>query len=188
MKLINIEKKYSGNFLSYYIATYLNVENKEKKYEFISRNHKLTINTFGNHEACAVGIIIFSEDRKKILIEKEFRMGCNNYIYNFPAGLIEKNEDIVSAATRELIEETGIEIIEIIDILPEAYVSGATIDETLVTVIAIGKGDIHESDSFDEEISTNWYTKTDVQKLFDNQELMSVRTQLFLYKWMNEGK
>lgn len=188
MKLINIEKKYSGNFLSYYVSTYLNMDNKEKKYEFISRNPQLTIQNFGNHEACAVGMIVFSEDKEKILIEKEFRMGCNNYIYNFPAGLIENNEDVISASKRELIEETGIEILEIIDVLPEAYVSGATIDETLITVIAVGKGELQDSNSYDEEISTKWYTKSDVQKLFSNKELMSVRTQLFLYKWMNEGK
>lgn len=186
MKLIDIKKVYQGSYLSYYIAKYLNLDNNIKEYEFVSRNPLLTIDSFGNHEACGVGIIVFSNDKKQILIEKEFRLGCNNYIYNFPAGLINKNEDSKAAATRELYEETGIKLNEIIDVLPEAYVSAATIDETLITVVGIGDGIPRLSDSYDEEISTKWYTKEEVKTLFVNKELMSVRTQLFLYKWINE--
>ena len=144
MKLINIKKVYQGSYLSYYIAKYLNLDNNIKKYEFVSRNPLLTIDSFGNHEACGVGIIAFSN------------------------------------------EETGIKLNKIIDVLPEAYVSAATIDETLITIVGIGEGIPRLSDSYDEEISTKWYTKEEVKDLFDNKELMSVRTQLFLYKWINE--
>ena len=38
---------------------------------------------------------------------RQFRPVLNNYVIEFPAGLIDNGEDAISAGRRELIEETG---------------------------------------------------------------------------------
>ena len=38
----------------------------------------------------------------------------------------------------------------------------------------------------EEEIEANWYTKEEVKKLIEEGAYMSVRTQMFLWQWINE--
>ena len=84
MKLLGIEKVSSQKFLNTYVATYLNNENKIKNYEVISRKPDLDLESFCNDKSVtAVGMIMFNEDKSKILLEKEFRLACNNWVYNY---------------------------------------------------------------------------------------------------------
>lgn len=46
----------------------------------------------------------------EFLVEKQFRYGSNCEIEEFPCGMVEKDEDPVNAAARELEEETGYKI------------------------------------------------------------------------------
>lgn len=43
----------------------------------------------------------------KILILRQFRPVINEYLYELPAGTLNKNESAVSCARREIVEETG---------------------------------------------------------------------------------
>ena len=45
--------------------------------------------------------------RDKIILLKQYRPVINAYIYELPAGTIDKNESPLSCARREIIEETG---------------------------------------------------------------------------------
>lgn len=51
-------------------------------------------------------IIAINED-KKIVLEKNYRRGVDDFVYELPAGWIEKGESPEKAAKRELSEETG---------------------------------------------------------------------------------
>lgn len=62
-------------------------------------------------ECKADGVIIYcvhGEQRDKVVLIKQFRYPLNDYVYEFPAGLVEKNEDMFDAAIREIYEETGL--------------------------------------------------------------------------------
>lgn len=186
MKLIDLKKIHKGKFLSYYEAIYENENHHQKRYEFISRNPSLTKETFGNNKPAGVGMVCFSMDKKKVLLEAEFRLACNRFVYNFPAGLIDEGETPAEAAKREIKEETGVEIKEIIKELSPSYASQGTSDELMVIVIAKCEGEIAKSCYEDEEIVAKWYDKEEVRKLLDEGAYMSVRTQMFLYQWVNE--
>lgn len=186
MQLEKIEKKYSGNYVHLYEATYKNEEGNDKIYELLSRNKQLSKNEFGNKkEANAIGIIVFNKDKSKILVQKEFRLACNSWIYNFPGGLIDENETFVEAAKRELKEETGLDLIQIIDVLNESFTAVGISDECVKTIIGIADGEFSKSTSADEEIEAKWYSKDEIKKLLETEQ-MSLRTQSFLYKWVYE--
>ncbi len=57
------------------------------------------------------GVIIYSlcgENHDRVVLIRQYRYTINNYIYEFPAGLVEPGEDFRTAAIRELKEETGL--------------------------------------------------------------------------------
>lgn len=54
------------------------------------------------------GVVIVAEINKQILMVQQFRYPTKEILYELPAGKLDKgNEDILSAAKRELEEETG---------------------------------------------------------------------------------
>lgn len=56
----------------------------------------------------AVAIIPITGDGQVIML-RQYRAAVNDWIYEIPAGRIEKGESIEEAARRELVEETGYE-------------------------------------------------------------------------------
>lgn len=186
MKLVDLKKKYEGKFLTYYVADFLLKNNQIKSYEFISRDKDLKIEEFGHNLPAGVGMIVYSKNKDKILLQKEFRLACNSWVYTFPAGLIDKGESPSAAAIREVKEETGVSVIEVIDELPPCFSSQGTSDEKMVIVYCIGEGETKDSSFADEEISSKWYTKEEIKELFKEKVMMSVRTQVFLYEWLHQ--
>ena len=53
-----------------------------------------------------VGIIGFNEDGE-VLLEREYRHGVGEVIWQLPGGLANEDEDLHEAGLRELLEETG---------------------------------------------------------------------------------
>ena len=186
MELLKLEKIHQGKFLSYYVASYLNKDGDVKEYEFISRNPSLNKETFGNVAPAGVGMVVFSKDKNKVLLEKEFRLATNHYVYNFPAGLIDKGETPIETSRRELKEETGVDLIKVEAVLPPSFASQGTSDEMMQIVICVAEGEIQKSCFADEEITTRWYSKEEIKDLLDQGAYMSVRTQMFLWQWVNE--
>ena len=186
MKLIDLKKIHQGKYLSYYVATYETEKGNIKEYEFISRDGDLSLDKFGHNKPAGVGLVAYSEDKKKVLLECEFRLATNNWVYNFPAGLIDEGEDALIAAKRELEEETGLKVVDVEAILPPSFASQGTSDEMMQIVICTCKGEIRKSCFDVEEINTKWYTKEEVRKLIEDKAYMSVRTQMFLWQWINE--
>ncbi len=57
------------------------------------------------HPSNAVAVLPFDEDRCRLI--RQYRYAIDDYILEAPAGTLEKDEDPLAAAGRELIEETG---------------------------------------------------------------------------------
>lgn len=59
------------------------------------------------NDSKAVMIVAKTKETESYLVVKQFRAPFNDYIHEFPAGLIDRNETVGQAALRELEEETG---------------------------------------------------------------------------------
>ena len=62
-------------------------------------------------------VSIMVEQKGKLLVEKQFRYGANDFVEEFPCGMVEKDEDPLDAAVRELVEETGILLLDKIEVV-----------------------------------------------------------------------
>lgn len=185
MKAQSINLIHRGKFLSYYEIKYNDDSGHEKTYEMVSRSTDpaITIDTVGT-KLNAIVMFVFNEDQSKVLICKEFRMGTNHWVINNPAGLIDPGETPEIAAKRELFEETGLNLVEIIDTLNPSFTCSGITDELTTLIICKATGEIQGSDSVYEDIYSEWMDKQQVKELLnDKTVIMASRTQAILYMW-----
>ena len=98
----------------------------------------------------AVGIVPLTDDGK-VIVERQFRYPLNRVITEIPAGKLDSlTEDRLSAAKRELAEETGYTATEWID-LGDYYPAAAYCDERITLYLArdLSQGQRHlDEDEF----------------------------------------
>lgn len=186
MEFKGIQKREEGKFITRYDITYETVDKQEKVYEIISRNKKLeSYEELHGKTADAVVIIVTDESGERILINKEFRLAVGDWVYNFPAGLIDPGEEPQQSAIRELWEETGLELYRIDDFIGTSYSAVGFSNETNVCVVGKARGEFRPSTSTVEEIEPGWFTKAEIRELLKTQRF-AARTQAYCYVWSRE--
>ena len=109
MKFVSMKKVHEGKFLSRYDIVYETIDGGMKNYEMVSRAKDRTqFDQLHDHKPEAVIMIMHDPSGEKLLINREFRLAMGEFIYNFPAGLVDEGEDLDTSAARELREETGL--------------------------------------------------------------------------------
>lgn len=183
MEFKKIEKKEEGKYITRYNITYETVDHKKKVYEMISRNKNMnTQEELRGHPADSVVLIMHDKTGNKLLLNKEFRMACGDFVFNFPAGLIDPGEKFVDSARRELKEETGLDLIRIDDVLGESFSAIGFSNEKNICVVGVAEGEFAPSTSSVEEIVAAWYTKAEIRELL-KKEYFAARTQSYCYLW-----
>ncbi|MGN0277589.1 MAG: NUDIX hydrolase [Hominisplanchenecus sp.] len=93
---LNAQNRLGGD-VRYFVAS--RAEEKEKL-KIITRNVEPD------------GVIIYSlygEKRDKVVLIRQYRYSLDDYIYEFPAGLVDEGENYQEAGIREMKEETGLD-------------------------------------------------------------------------------
>lgn len=180
-----IRKIHEGKFITRYDVDYITSQGNPKTYEIISRNHNIqTIDDLQNRKPDSVVIILTDERGERILVSREFRMAMAQWVYNFPAGLIDPGETPEESAARELWEETGLHLVRIDDILDNSYSAIGFSNERNICIFGVAEGEFRKSTSDAEEIIPGWYTKEEMKVLL-RTEAFAARTQAYCYAWAN---
>lgn len=128
----------------------------------------------------AVCVIPVTEDGDVIFVN-QFRYAFNKVTLEVPAGKLEKGEDPLEAAMRELSEETGLSAKNVV-YLGELYTTPALIDEVihmyLATDLVEGKQHLDE----DEFINTLKMPLSEAVQKVMNGEIKDAKTQTILLK------
>ena len=186
MEFKSLEKKEAGKFITRYDITYKTADGHDKVYEMISRDKDIdSFERLHDRKPDAVVMIMTDESGDRILLNKEFRLAPGEWVYNFPAGLIDPGEDIYMAAERELREETGLKLISVDDTIGESYSAVGFSNEKNVCVVGRCSGEIMQSDSVYEEIEAGFYSKAEVRELLKTARF-AARTQAYCYLWCKE--
>lgn len=173
MKLINVEKQTDNKFVNLYKLKYELEDGSIINYELASRRseEELSCKKHRRYDCDAVMIAPVLENGDIVML-RQFRPAVNNYIYEFPAGLVDKYETIYEAAVRELFEETGLLSMTIESIAQPSFISAGMSDERLALVKVKATGEITtEHNEADEEIQVITIKKEDIPTLLDEEEI-----------------
>lgn len=181
MKILDIKKVTNNKFLNYYVLELQNKFNKTKQYFIASRrsDDELACKTKNHNKCDGVMIVPRTIDGDFYLI-RQFRPAINDYIYEFPAGLIDDGETIEEAARRELYEETGLTAKEYRLLIKPSYTSVGMSDESLAIVEMIVEGKpTNEHSEEDEDIEIYKVNKNQAIKLVE-RENVSIKAALVI--------
>ena len=160
-RIKGIKKQTDNKFLNMYELEAERRNGKVAPYYMVSRISEPEKLKAVTHENEANGVIIYSvygENKDKVVLIRQFRYPLNDYVYEFPAGLVEPGEDMFEAGVREIYEETGLQFVpkKVSEAYSRPYYTtvGVT-DEACGTVYGYCSGipsNSHQEDSEDIEI------------------------------------
>jgi ADP-ribose pyrophosphatase len=106
-----IDKKTNTRFLNFYEVEAIHRDGRVSPYYVASRAkeiHQLKAVTHRNDPDGVILYGVYGEQKDKVVLIRQYRFPLGGYVYEFPAGLVEPGEDMLSAAIREMYEETGL--------------------------------------------------------------------------------
>ena len=109
------------------------------------------------HDRKPDGVIlygVYGENKDKVVLIRQFRYPVNDYVYEFPSGLVDPGESMLQAGIREMYEETGLEFTPI-QTAPGYFTSVGMTDESCGTVFGYCSGEpsnVHQESSEDIEV------------------------------------
>ena len=139
------------------------------------------------------GVIIYSlygEKRDRVVLIRQYRYAIDNYIYEFPAGLVEPGEDYHMSAVREMQEETGLTLhpIPVDPVFEKPYYTtiGMT-DECCGTVYGYADGTVSSDKLEDsEEIEVVLADRREVRRILREERVAIVCSYMLMHFLNNE--
>lgn len=155
MKIIGSSIVTKLKFVTLFAVSYLDRKGNTKCWHMVSRSEPPKCITGNNRRPDAAIIVPYHRRKQKLVVIREFRIPVGDYMYGFPAGLLDPGEDLAVAAGRELHEETGLNLIRVCRHSPAIFSSAGITDETIAMIFAEVEGTPsirHNRDSEDIEI------------------------------------
>lgn len=158
----NLKNIYNGRLINLY----------QKKHKFPNGN---TVDLEIIKHPGAVLIIPFLDEQRVVLI-RQYRPVINSYIWELPAGTLNKNEIHINCAKRELHEEIGYDakIIKKIGFIYPA--PGYTTEKIFIFKASkLSKALYHQHED-DEIIAPKVFTKIQIKNLIKNKKIVDAKT------------
>ena len=111
-----IKKQTDNRFLNLYELDARFRDGSRAPYYVASRRKSCDQLKAVTHDSHPDGVIlygVYGEKRDRVVLIRQFRYPVNDYVYEFPAGLVEPGENILEAGIREMYEETGLNFVPV---------------------------------------------------------------------------
>ena len=144
MERISGIKKLSDNrYLNLYELDATFRDGNRAPYYVASRRKNVDTIKAATHDNQADGVIlygVYGENKDKVVLIRQYRYPVDGYVYEFPAGLVEPDEDMLEAGIREMFEETGLAFTPVQTARPFFTSVGMT-DESCGTIFGYCSGE-----------------------------------------------
>jgi ADP-ribose pyrophosphatase len=186
--MFTLKKLTDCRWINLFEVFYTHKTPKERSWLMCSRKaHPIT--DAAKADAVMIIAIVKTEHGGKLVVTKEFRVPLWDYEYALPAGLIDDGEDITETITRELKEETGLDVVKIQHISKPVYSSAGMTDESNHMVIVEAAGTV--SNHFqhpDEDIEVFLMDVEEIKKLLISNKKIAAKAWGIFYHFAQTGK
>ncbi len=137
-----ITKKAGNRFLSYYELEAVRRDGGVFPYYMVSRNADPGTLKAVTQENPPDGVILFGvygEEKDRLVLIRQYRFPIGGYVYELPAGLVEKGEALIESGIREMHEETGLSF-RVVGASNPFFMSVGMTDESCGTVFGYCSG------------------------------------------------
>jgi ADP-ribose pyrophosphatase len=191
IKLVKVEKVTDEKWINLFAATFENRDGQPGRWMFVSRKDDPHGQRDQPDAVIIVPVLLSPDQPPRLVLEKEFRLPVNDYVIGFPAGLLEKGEGVEESVRRELLEETGLEVVRFKRITQPVYSTSGFSDECAVMVFV----DARQVDGIgphleaSEDIEVMLLDYEAVCKLCDDRTVrMDAKTWTVLYMYQLLGR
>lgn len=174
----SVEKLTDNRFVNLYNIKATSVHNTPVSYFVASRAKSVEFLKLNTRKNTPDGVIIYSvygEKKDRVVLIRQYRYTIGDYIYEFPAGLVEPGEDFHEGAVREMYEETGLKLepLKVEEAFEKPYFTtvGLT-DESCATVYGYASGEISkDAQEASEEIEVVLADKEEVKRILREEKV-----------------
>ena len=192
-KINSIEKLTDNRFVNLYNVKATSVHDTPVNYFVASRAKSIETMKISTRKNTPDGVIIYSvygEKHDKVVLIRQYRYTLGDYIYEFPAGLVEPDENYHEGAIRELYEETGLTLkpIEVDEAYQKPYFTtvGMT-DESCATVYGYSSGEVSASAQEDtEEIEVVLADREEVKRILREENVAIMCAYMLMHFLQDE--
>ena len=143
----------------------------------------------GKADVVVIVATIETNEGRKLVVTKEFRVPIWDYEYGFPTGLIDDGESVEETVSRELREETGLELVRIDHVSAPVFSSAGLTDESCHMVLAEARGEVSDEWLDDsEDIEVLLLDVTGVRDLLASDKKIAAKAWGLLRNYATSGR
>ena len=187
-KIDHIDKLTDNRFVNLYQFDATSVHDTHVNYYVASRAKSidgLKAVTKRNDPDGVVIYSIYGENHDRVVLIRQYRYAIGDYVYEFPAGLVEPGESYQEGAVRELKEETGLTLspIEVQEGYQKPFFTtvGLT-DESCATVYGYASGEVStDLEEASEEIEVVLADREEVKRILREEKVALICAYMLLH-------
>lgn len=187
-KITGITKKTENPFVNLYELDRESKTGQKGKYYVASRaksEKDLKLVTGKNSPDGVVIYSLYGEKQDKVILIRQYRYSLNDFVYEFPAGLVEDGEPYKEAAIREMKEETGLEFTPLtVNSAYEkpAFTTVGFTDESCAIVFGTSTGEISKEFQEDtEEIEVVLADREEVRRILKEEKVAIMCSYMLMH-------
>ena len=121
-------------------------------------------------------------EKGRVLLVRQYRLPAKAFLWELPAGRVDKGETVLQAAKRELVEETGFKAKKWTK-LASFYVSPGFLAEKMTIFLAEDLKDGEQKPMEDERIQMQWYRPKELDEMIGAGKVLDAKTIVGFLSW-----
>ena len=189
-RIKGIRKLTDNRYLNLYEQDAVFRDGSQATYYVASRRRSVETLKSVTHDNAADGVIlygVYGEEKDKVVLIRQYRYPIGGYVYEFPAGLVEQGEDLVTSGVREMFEETGLEF-EVIGSTRPFFMTVGMTDESCGMVLGYCKGEpTNANQEASEEIQVVIADKDECRRILKEENVALPCAYMLMHFVASEG-